>query len=264
VDSSDNLVPAGYVQALNYQPHPGLRAGFLYQPFGHCWDVGFTYTYFHSSDSFVIAAPAGGLLYPTLTRAGLTNEATTAGASASLAINVFDLEFGRRWADEDSQVRVYGGLRGGTVRERLSARYDGRDADGAEVSLRSFFEGVGPLVGAEAVGGLGGGFGVYGRANAALLTGRVRAPFTETNNGGATVYADLRDRFALTVPVVTVGIGVSYQYHGVFLRAGYEVTNWFGLFERPAFVDDFAEGKFLRQSTNLGLDGVFVQAGLSF
>ena len=46
--------------------------------------------------------------------------------------------------------------------------------------------------------------------------------------------------------------------------AGYEVTNWFGLFERPAFVDTFSEGKFVNRSSNLALDGLFVQAGLSF
>ena len=67
-----------------------------------------------------------------------------------------------------------------------------------------------------------------------------------------------------TVPVVTLGVGVAYEYRGVFVRAGYEVTNWFGLFERPVFVDDFAEGKFVRSPANLALDGFFVQLGLTF
>jgi len=48
------------------------------------------------------------------------------------------------------------------------------------------------------------------------------------------------------------------------VRAGYEVTNWFGPFERPTFVDDLAEGKFVRRSGNLALDGFFFQVGLAF
>ena len=42
------------------------------------------------------------------------------------------------------------------------------------------------------------------------------------------------------------------------------MTNFLGLFEPSTFVDDFAEGKYVRQSNNLVLDGFFVQVGLSF
>jgi hypothetical protein len=264
-DRANDLTPVGNVQSLNYQPEIGLRASLAYRVPAYDWDVGFTYLYFQSSDAFGTRAFGNGLLYPTLTRAGLTNEATAAFASATLNMNIYDIEFGRHFAFDDSfSARIFGGLRLATVRQGLIANYLGRDADFAAVETRAHYDGVGPLVGGEAAWSLDGGLGVFGRANAALLTGTMRAPFTETNNGGATVYADLRDRYALTVPVVTLGVGVSYQYRGLFLRAGYEVTNWFGVFERAAFVDDFAEGKFLRQSTNLGLDGLFVQLGLEF
>jgi len=132
------------------------------------------------------------------------------------------------------------------------------------VDARSNYDGVGPLFGVESGLGLGGGLGLFARASGALLTGSVRAPFTETNNAGATVLADLADRGALTVPVVSLGVGLVYEYRGVFVRAGYEVTNWLGPFERPTFVDDFAEGKFVRRSGNLGLDGIFLQLWLTF
>ena len=105
------------------------------------------------------------------------------------------------------------------------------------------YDGAGPIFGAESWLGMGDGLGLFGRATAGMLTGTMRAPFTETNNGGATVYADLRDQFALTVPVISLGVGIMYEYRGVFIRAGYEVTNFIGLFERPTFVDDFAQGK---------------------
>ncbi|HKB01683.1 MAG TPA: Lpg1974 family pore-forming outer membrane protein [Gemmataceae bacterium] len=265
VDPRDDLVPAGRVQSLNYRASPGVRAALAYRVPGLGWDVGFAYTYFTASDEFGAAAPAGGLLYPTLTRAGMTNEAQAAAAEVHLTLNVYDLTAGRTWdVDCACRLRVFGGLRFATVRQSLTAGYVGRDADCAFVESRSNYDGVGPLFGGEAALGVGGGFGLFGRASGALLTGTMRAPFTETNNAGGTVLADLPDRGALTVPVVSLGVGLTYECHGVFVRAGYEVTNWFGLFERPTFVDDVAEGKFVRRSGNLSLDGFFLQFGLAF
>lgn len=263
-DLRDDLIPAGRVRSLNYKTEPGIRASLGYRPGGFLWDVRFTYTYITSSDGFGAVAEPGGLLYPTLTRTGMTNEANTAFASSSLSINMYDAEVGYHLEQEFFHARIFGGLRLANVRQALFAQYDGRDAQGATVDVRPNFDGIGPLFGMESTIGMGQGLGVFGRASGALLTGSMRAPFVETNNIGGTLYADLANRFALTVPVVTLGVGVSYQYRGLSLRAGYEVTNFFGIFERPTFIDDFAEGKFLRQSTNLGIDGLFVRLGLEF
>jgi hypothetical protein len=265
VDPRNDLVPTGTVQSLNYKPSPGVRAALAYQIPGRGWDLGVAYTYFTATDEFGVGAPAGALLYPTLTRAGLTNEAQAAVANARITFNIYDVTAGRTWeVDESARLRLFGGVRLANIRQQFDASYVGRDADAAFVETRHRFDAAGPLFGAETWCGFGNGFGLFGRATGAIVTGTMRAPFTETNNGGATVYTDLRDRYALTVPVVTLGVGVSYEYRGVFVRAGYEVTNWFGLFERPVFVDDFAEGKFVRQPANLALDGFFVQLGLSF
>ncbi|HEX3150172.1 MAG TPA: Lpg1974 family pore-forming outer membrane protein [Gemmataceae bacterium] len=265
VDPRNDLVPAGTMQSLNYKPSPGVRAAIGYKLPGRGWDIGVAYTYFTATDEFGVAAPDGALLYPSLTRAGLTNESQIAAARTRLTLNVYDITAGRTWEfDESSRLRFFGGVRLATIRQTLEATYSGRDADAAAIDLRSQYDGAGPLFGAESWLGLGDGLGLFGRATAGMLTGTMRTPFSETNNGGATLYADLRDRFALTVPVVTLGVGISYEYRGVFVRLGYEVTNFIGLFERPTFVDDFAQGKIVRQSNNLALDGFFIQLGLSF
>lgn len=264
VDGQDDVVPVGFLQSLNNKTNPGVRARLGYRVPAVGWDVGFAYTFFQSSDNFTVVAPVTGLLYPTVTKPGLTDEAAIATANSRLRICIYDLEVGRTWCDESSQLRLFGGLRFASVRQGLSAYYDGLLADAAAVDVSPNFDGAGPLVGVESTWLVGHGFGLFGRGSGALLTGTMRAPFVETNNGGATVYADLRDRFALTVPVVSLGVGISYQYRGLFIRAGYEVTNWFGLFERPVFTDSFSEGKVLRYSTNLALDGLFVQFGLEF
>lgn len=265
VDRSNDIVPGGRVQSLNYEMQPGVRATLAYRSPGLDWDIGITYTYFRSTDAFGTAAGANGLLYPTLTRAGLTNEAQIATAKARLTLNLYDIEIGRRWeASETLRLRMITGVRIMTSRQTLEANYDGRDADSAFAQARSNFDGAGPMAGVETWWSLAGGLGVYAKAMGGIVTGTMRSPFYETNNGGATVYADMIDRYSLTVPFATVGLGLSYEYRGVSVRIGYEVTNFFGLFERSYFVDDFAEGKFINRSSNLGLDGLSIQFGLSF
>jgi Legionella pneumophila major outer membrane protein precursor len=265
VDPRNDLVPTGTMQSLNFKPAPGVRAAIGYKIPGRGWDIGVAYTYFAATDEFGVGAPDGALLYPSLTRAGLTNESQIAAARTRLTLNVYDVTAGRTWEfDESSRLRLFGGVRLATIRQTLEATYSGRDADAAGIDWRAQYDGAGPIFGADTWLGMGDGFGLFGRATAGMLTGTMRSPFSETNNGGATLYADLRDRYALTVPVVSLGVGISYEYRGVYLRAGYEVTNFIGLFERPAFVDDFAQGKIVRQSNNLALDGFFIQLGLSF
>ena len=247
------------------RPAPGVRASLGYRLPGLGWDVGFAYTYFTATDEFGTAAPPGALLYPTLTRAGLTNEAQAAAAHARLTLNIYDITAGRTLdVDEAFRVRLFGGVRLATIGQDFSATYVGRDADFANVDIQSRYDGYGPIFGAETGLGFGNGLGLFGRMTGGLLTGTMRNPLIETNNAGATVYTAVGDRFALTVPVLTLGVGINYEYRGFFLRAGYEVTNFFNLFERPTFVDSFAEGKFVRQSAGLALDGFFVQLGLSF
>lgn len=264
VDGKNDLIPNGEVQSLHLRTQAGLRFAAGYRtPRG--WDVGFAYAYFNTTDSFAVAAPAGALLYPTLTRPGLIDQARTASARAKLTINSYDATFGKTWdAAEDVRLRLYGGLRFASVRSRLDATYDGRDADAANALTQSKFFGVGPLLGAEASVNLGSGVGLFGKANGGLLTGGMPVKLRETNNAGGTLYTNVHDDNAATVPFLQLGLGVEYRYNGVFLRAGYEVTQFLNVVDRPVFLDDFAEGKLTRRVTNVALDGLFLQAGFSY
>jgi hypothetical protein len=265
VDPANDLLPSGTVQGLNYKASPGIRVTLGYQLPASGWDVAFTYTYFSAQDEFGVTAPPVGLLYPTLTKAGLTNEAQSAAARAHLTMDLYDITAGRTFeVDEACRFRVFGGVRLSTLEQTQRAAYWGRDADIAGIDWTTRYNGFGPIVGMEGGLNVGEGFGLFAKATGGMLTGTQRNPYSETNNGGATIYTDLRDRFALTVPVLTLGVGVGYEYRGIFVRAGYEVTNFFNLFERPSFADSFAEGKFVRQSAGLALDGFFFQFGLSF
>ena len=66
-------------------------------------------------------------------------------------------------------------------------RFYDKMADAAGIDLRHPYDGYGPIAGAEGWLGIGSGLGLFGKASAGMLTGTMRAPFSETNNGGATI-----------------------------------------------------------------------------
>lgn len=265
VDPKNDLVPQGNLQSARFEMNSGLRVGLGYRVPDSCWEVGFTYTYLHSQGHSGAAAPDGGLLYPELTRPGLTDSALTAIANARLGYNVFDLEFARTIdVDEWMQVRLFSGIRFASIQQTLSARYDGMLADSAFAQSRSNFDGAGPMFGAETRWRLRPGLSLFGRLSGGLIYGNVRSSLTETNNGGATLYADIADRNRQIVPVVGMGLGVAWEYRGLTFRAGYEAVNWFGLIERPTLTNDFSEGKLLPRLNDLSIDGFFLQLAFAY
>lgn len=265
VDPNRDLVPSGCVHSLNYELRSGLHAGVGYLFAESLWDAKFEYTYLGSGGENSLRAPDGGTLYATLTRPGLNDEADTVIANGGLQYNLFDAVAGRRIIlDDHTALRLYGGFRFASIRQTFEAVYNGGDANQGFVATRSNFDGFGPLVGGEISWTVHGGFHLYGRGNAALMTGRLGNPINETNNGLRTLYGDLQYSTRRIVPVMSLGIGGGWQRDRVSIRAGYEVTNWFGLIDTPRFSGELAEGKFTTRTGDLSLEGLFIQLGLAF
>lgn len=264
LNSTRELATTGAVDSLNYELRSGVRAELGYR-FGGGWEAFTNYTYYRTGANQTATAGPDQVLFPTLTRPGLTDRAQFAAADANLEYNVYDLLAGRRFAaDEHLAFRVFGGFRFASIRQDFQVVYDGVDARRAAASAPSDFQGFGPLVGADAVLVGWHGFHLYGRATGGLLTGTTRNPLVETNNAGGTVYANLGSDDRAVVPVVGVGVGGGWQYRTVTVRVGYEITHWFGVINQPRFTDDVAQGKFVTRQANLSLEGLFVQVGLSF
>ena len=260
-----SLATTGPIRSLNYEFRAGLRAEFGYRLGQSGWDVAGGYTYFRTSAFDAINAAPGQVVLPTLTRPGLTDNATFAGADANLELNLYDLTLGRRYALDDSvTVRAFGGVRFANIRQSFNAFYDGLDARAAVVATRSNFQGFGPIAGGEAVFAGWRGFHLYGKASGGLLTGASTNPVRETNNGGRTVYVDSVYDVRKVVPMASVGVGVGWQYRTVSVRAGYEITHFFDLIDQPRFADDVGQGKFIARSANLSLEGLFLQVGMAF
>jgi hypothetical protein len=264
LNSTPGMATAGPIESLKYNLGSGFRVEGGYR-FGTGWDAGFAYTYFNSGGGASVVAGPGQVVLPTMTRPGLTDTALAASAGANLNYNLYDVLFGKRIAfDDHFAVRAFGGFRFADITQRFSGFYDGLDARSAAVNTGSSFRGFGPLVGGEAVIGGWHGFHLYTRATAGLITGQSQNCVTETNDAGATVYVDTRYGVRKVVPVTSLAIGGGWQYRTFSIRAGYEVTNWFGLTEPVRFVDDVSQGKFLTRPSNFSLDGFFIQLGLTF
>jgi hypothetical protein len=257
------LATVGPIQSLKYDLGTGFRVegGYRFGEHGR-WEIGSAYTYFTSNEE---TTGASGTLFPTLTRPGLTDRATSARALADIDYNVYDALVSRRvLLDEHFGVRFIGGLRFADIRQTFNAFYDGGDARLAAVTTRSQFQGVGPIFGTEAVLAGWKGFHIYGRAIGGLISGRSANQLIETNDNGATTYVNTSYDVRKVVPMTNLAIGLGWQYRTFSIRAGYEIAYWQGIFERPRFVDDVSQGKVITRPANLSLEGLFIQCGLSF
>ena len=259
------LVPVGPIRSLNYDFQPGFRGELGHRFGGSGWEAYLGYTYYHTSAIDKLVAPAGQVIFPTLTKPGLTNTANYASSSAGLTYNSYDLLLGKRFAvDEHLALRLFGGLRFATLQQNFNAFYEGIDARSAAVTANSKFQGVGPIFGGEAVWAGWRGFHLFAKASGGLLTGMSDNPLIESNNTGNTLYANTANDIRKVVPVASVGVGAGWQYRTVSLRVGYEITNYFGVIDQPRFTDDVGLGKITTRSSDLSLEGLFVQFGLTF
>jgi hypothetical protein len=258
------LATVGPIESLKSALASGFRAEAGFR-FASGWEAGFAYTLVNSGGSRTLAAPTGSVLYPTITRPGLTDTVLFAAASNDLNYNLYDLLVGKRWKlDDHFGLRAFGGVRFADIGRRMTAVFDGLDANLAAVRTRSGFDGFGPLIGAEATLYGWGGFHLYTRATGGLITGRSTNRLLETNNADATVYANTGYDVRKVVPVASLAIGGGWQYRTVSIRTGYEITHWSGFGEPVRFVDDIGQGKIVTRPSALSLEGFFFQVGVAF
>jgi hypothetical protein len=263
-DPRNDATPQGRIHNVNPDVGNGLRTALGYR-FASAWDFAVTYTYVFADGGASAFAPAGGVLYPQLTRPGVVDKALAAAAATRVEYGVFDIDFGRTLTlDPDASLRVFGGVRLAAIDTDLRARYDGLQAADAFAGTWSRFEGVGPTAGAEVRWALGQHLALFGGGRGGLLYGTFCGRTFETNSGDTILVTDLHDRYSGVAPVLSAQLGGSWQWRWLSLAAGYEVTHWFDVATRPMPVDDFAEGKVLRRRSDLSFDGVFFRAAITY
>jgi hypothetical protein len=265
VNTGSGLSTVGPIQSIRNNIGTGLRVEAGYRYCDGKWESAFGFTYLHAGANADINAGPGAVLLPTRTRPGLINRALAATGDANLDYQLYDMIIARRvLQDEHFGLRWLGGLRFADIRQTVNAGYDGADARQAKVSERSRFQGVGPMVGLEAVLAGWKGFHLYSRATGGLIAGRNTNALFEANDAGATTYIDTHYDIRKVVPTGSLAVGLGWQYRTIAIRAGYEVAYWQGIFDRPRFTDDVSQGKFVARSANLALDGWFMQVAVSY
>jgi hypothetical protein len=264
-DPNSNGTPIGPIESLEWGTTSGVRVNLGYRFPGEGWALSGTYTYLSSTDKRSVASPSGGILFATLTHPGFIEQVATADASTNINYNVLDIDIGRPFEIGNScTVRVFGGGRVAWIDQNLNVTYDGVDANNAHVSSPISYDGGGLRVGCEGYWNLRWGFSVFVRGAGSLLVGHFRTNVLETNQNGAVIFTDVSDRFVQMTPVAEIGLGVAWHYENFVVKLGYEMTNWFNLVDSPNFVDDVHQGKFVHNTSDLSLDGLFLQVGLGY
>lgn len=264
-DPNNNLTPEGVIRNVPYDTDSGFRGSLGYRPGGSPWEFMLTYTYLRNGNDRDTVAPAGGLLYPTLTRPGLVDDAQFAVGSASLTLNVYDLETMRHFTIDESFTMRFGmGARYADMDQTLQAAYFGGTANAAAVRSRVSFDGAGVTVGGQGDWVFWRNLRFFGRGRASLLMCDFNNTLVETNNAGQTVNVNVTESYRQVVPVLELASGVAWEYRNMRLAVGYEIANWFNVVDSPTFIDDFSEGKLGRRQSDLGIEGIFAQFGLVF
>jgi hypothetical protein len=265
VDPTINVTPEGNTQRIGFDWASGLRLAGGWRPANSPWENWFVYTYFHATGQAGAVAPTGGQLYAEFTRPGLVDNALTATGTQNLTYNVYDADTLRRITGDDCFVLKLGfGARYTNIEQNQEGFYNGFNANGTLVSSRMTFDGGGVTLAGQGQYTMPWGLSFFGRAKAGLVVGEIRNTLRESDNFGRTVNANITDNFYTTIPVLELGTGVAWEFRNFRIAAGYEMTNWFGLNNSPAFINDFAEGKLGRRQSDLSLEGLFVQMGLTY
>ncbi len=259
---SPNTGPIGAVHNADGGLDSGFRVSTGYR-FGSGGEVVFRYTNFHQSASDFVAATGGASVFPTLTDPALVTRVRAASAQSSVNLNVLDLEAGKSWQASDClDLRAFVGPRLAWVDQTLLASYAGGNVRTDVTRSSTTFSGGGLRAGGEANYGLWGSLGLYGRGSASLLVGRFRTSLSETANTLPIV--GVSDATTRVVPVVDVGLGLSYQGSCWRVTAGYEIINYFGMVDGLDVISDVHPGKLGRRIGDLGFNGLVLRAELQF
>lgn len=255
--------PLGGVRSLDGSYDSGFRIGAGWR-FEEGVEVFGRYTYYHSAADDVARRPsASGAVFATLTHPSTVVEVDSARALNSLNLNIVDFEFGKRHEiSEEFSLRWFAGPRYANLDQKLQVIYAGGDVSTSDVRRRLFFDGGGIRAGGETNWKFIETMGFYARGSASMLTGRFRGDLSETTNGAPIV--NVSERFTRVIPIVDLGVGLSYQKGGFRLSVGYEFINWFGMVDGLDFADDANPGKITRQMGSLGFDGVVFRSEFKY
>jgi hypothetical protein len=258
-------LPNGSIESVDWTTQSGFRVGGIYEV-GNGFGWGAQYTYFHTNGSAAYTANPGASLYATMARGGGVDDVTYASADTNLNYQVIDVVASKMFKLNDFEILANGGLRMAFIDQTLNALYNGGSVGALNDIVRSpvYFRGAGLTMGGEGTYHFYKGFGIYGRIQGSLLSGEDKNLLTETNDNGTVSVVSVSEKHESVIPVAELGMGFSWEYEHAFIKIGYELTDWFGLINSPAFTDSTNVGLPTRRTSDLTLEALAVRLGFNF
>lgn len=267
IDTNTDTDPQGSYDSIHPDYSAGLRYGLAYT-FETGTDLHAQYMTLDTHDSASAEAPPGGRLWGTWTHPDMGSTFDSAEARYDLDYDVFDLGLGKKFTvGDDLGLRVDAGLRYARIDQNLNIAYL-QGATIFNVEDTNTFTGWGPRLGLGADWQMGHGFNLFGSAAGSLLLGDFDLALLTAS--GTTEYGRIKDTVDnRVVPVVEMRAGIGYAYklaNGMYVgaKAGYEWQNWFNMVMAQRFADDIADQIVTTDTTDLSLDGFFLEGFINF
>ena len=264
-DGSALTVGRGQVHEMKLDRDSGIRGQLAYRT-KTGWGLALAYTHFETDGNGLAVRPPGvGELFATRSHPDTNEEADIALATGSFDYQVFDvLGYRSIYRNRFSDVQLFGGVRFADIDQAMRVDYDGRDFVNGVFTNEMNMDGFGFRVGADGTWWMGYGFGLFGRVGGGLVLGRFRTELFESDLNGAQLITSIEDDYHQAVPEIDLAGGISWRRNAFSVSVGYEMTNWFNLSNRAAFIDDIHEGLYGPFDMDVLLEGVTARAAFSF
>ena len=275
-DADVDIQPEGRFEKVEPDYSGGGRFGLSYN-FGSGTAVYGQYTMLNTRDSDSAVAPAGGSLWGTWLHPNSViddRDATSAKMGYDFDHDVFDLGL-RKWMEvgSDLGMQIEAGLRYADMSQDIDIQYrDETQNETVDISNQNDFSGWGPRLGLGLDWRVGKGFNLFSSIAGSLLVGDFDLSLKEIDDDAGVVTTrssvdDSEDNRVVPVLEMRAGIGYAHQLeNGMFVGAtiGYEWQNWFNMVTAQRFMDDIDNQLMYTDTTDVSLDGFFVEGFVNF
>jgi hypothetical protein len=249
--------------------------------FGSGTDIGAQFTWIRTQDSDSAVRPPGGALWGIWLHPNATiddDDVTSAYESYDFEHYVVDVGVGQSLdIGKHFGLRIGAGLRYANMAQDIKIGYRQDVAAGfryCHITNENVFEGWGGRVGLGLDWQVGWGFNIFSSVAGSVLVGDFALDFMEHDWPVGAIIGTRRvdiDQHINTrvVPVIETQVGIGYEYRlgndwTIGAQAGYEWQNWFNMVTATRFSDDVDNQIMAIDTTDIGLDGFFFKAFMTF
>ena len=272
-DADTDLQPEGRFEKVEPDYSNGGRFGLSYN-FGSGTAVYGQYTMLDTRDSDSALPPTGGSLWGTWLHPNALiddNDVTSAKMTYDFDHDVFDLGI-RKWMEvgSDLGMQIEAGLRYANMKQNIDIQYQNENLGStADIRNKNDFSGWGPRLGLGLDWHVGRGVNLFSSVAGSLLVGDFDLSLSEIDNGSIVISSVEDSEDNRVVPVLEMRTGIEYAYqleNGMFVGAkvGYEWQNWFNMVTAQRFMDDVDAQLMYTDTTDVSLDGFFVEGFVNF